>query len=150
MDTLDHKKIFHQAWEDPSATRYELPALDVNQVLAARYELGQPLVFTRTMLWDMEARKARRPDLFIPYVVAAGSAASWGEGDVFVRKSMQRLWLDPDTYGLIIEQTRLDHANQLVTFIGAAEHPGPDGEPLTATTEQPIFHVQHGVGGTEN
>jgi hypothetical protein len=150
MDTLDHEKIFRQAWDDPAATRYELPAVDVNQVLADRYELGEPLVFTRTMLWDMESRKARRPDLYIPYVVEPGSADSWGEGDVFVRKSMQRQWLDPDTYGLVLEQTRLDHTNQIVTFIGAAEHRGRDGEPLRAGTGQPIFHVEHSVGGTEN
>jgi hypothetical protein len=149
MDILDHEKIFLQAWEDPGATRYELAPVDVNQVLAERYELGRPLVFTRAMLWDMEVRKARRPDLFIPYVVAAGSAASWGDGDVFVRRSTQRQWLDPDTYGLVLEQTRLDHTNQLVTFIGAAELPGPDGETLRADAGQPIFHVQHSVGGTE-
>ena len=81
MGIEDHEKIFLQAWDDPANTRYELSGLDINQVLADRYELGQPLVFTRTMLWDMETRKARRPDLFIPYVVAAGSAQSWGEGD---------------------------------------------------------------------
>ena len=107
------------------------------------------LVFTRAMLWDLEARKARHPDVFIPYVVAAGSAAAWGDEDVFVRKSMQRLWLDPETYGLVLERTKLDHGNQIVTFIGAAEHPGPDGELLRATTDQPIFHVEHSVGGTE-
>jgi len=149
MDTVDHEKIFRRAWDDPGATRYELPPMDVNQVLADRYELGRSLVFTRTMLWDNEVRKARRPDLFIPYVVAAGSAESWGEGDVFVRRSMQRQWLEPDTYGLVLEQTRLDHANQIVTFIGVAEHPGSDGEVLRAGSGQPIFHVEHSVGGTE-
>jgi hypothetical protein len=149
MDILDHEKIFRQAWEDPAATRYELPPVDVNQVLAERYELGRPLVFTRAMLWDMEARKARRPDLFIPNVVATGSAESWGDGDVFVRRSTQRQWLEPDTYGLVLEQTRLDHTNQIVTFIGAAELPGPNGESLRADASQPIFHVEHSVGGTE-
>lgn len=149
MDVLDHAKVFQQAWEDPAATRYVLPDLDVNAVLAEHYELAEPVTLTRTMVWDMETRKARRPDLYIPYVVAEGSADAWGEGDVFVRKSMQRLWLEPQTYGLVLEQTRLDHANQIVTFIGAAEHPGPDGELLVAGTGQPIFHVEHSVGGTE-
>jgi hypothetical protein len=149
MDVLDHAKVFQQAWEDPAATRYVLPDIDVNAVLAERYELDRPVTVTRTMVWDMETRKARRPDLYIPYVVAEGSADSWGEGDVFVRKSMQRLWLEPQTYGLVLEQTRLDHTNQIVTFIGAAEHPGPDGELLVAGTGQPIFHVEHSVGGTE-
>lgn len=149
MTVLEHEKAFREAWKDPTATRYELTPLDVNKVLADSYLLGEPLVFTRAMLWDMEARKARHPDVFIPYVVSAGSAAAWGDEDVFVRKSMQRLWLDPETYGLVLEQTKLDHGNQIVTFIGAAEHPGPDGELLRATTDQPIFHVEHSVGGTE-
>ena len=149
MMPLDHEMIFRRAWEDPAATRYELPAVDVNQALADRYDLGRPLAFTRTLLWDLEARKARRPDLFIPYVVAPGSAESWGEGDVFVRRSMQRLWLEPDTYWLVLEQTRLDHTNQIVTFIGAAEVPARDGTPLRAGTAQPLFHVEHSVGGAE-
>jgi hypothetical protein len=151
MQALDHVKIFREAWEEPGATRAELPPVDVNEVLAACYELGQPLEFTRTMLWDMETRKARRPDLFIPYVVAAGSAASWDTGeDTIDRKSAQRLWLDRDTYGLVLEHAHLDHLNQIVTFIGAAEFRGPDGALLTATTAQPLFHVEHSVGGTED
>lgn len=149
MTVLWHEKVFRDAWEDPSATRYELTPLDVNKVLADRYLLGEPLAFTRAMLWDLEVRKARHPDVFIPHVVAVGSVAAWGDGDVFVRRSMQRLWLAPETYGLVLEQTKLDHANQIVTFIGAAEQPGPDGEFLHATTDQPIFHVEHSVGGTE-
>jgi hypothetical protein len=149
MTALKHEKVFRGAWEDPTATRYELTPLEVNKVLADSYVLGEPLAFTRAMLWDMVARKARHPDVFIPYVVAAGSAAAWGDEDVFVRKSMQRLWLDPETYGLVLEQTKLDHSEQIATFIGAAEHPGPDGELLSATTDQPIFHVEHSVGGTE-
>src|SRR5690349_21166871 len=102
------------------------------------------------MLWDMETRKARRPDLFIPTVVAAGSAASWDTGeDTVDRRSEQRLWLDRDTYGLVLEHAHLDHRGQIVTFIGATELRGPDGALLTATTAQPIFHVEHSVGGTE-
>lgn len=150
MAVLEHERAFHEAWNDPAATRYELTPLDVNKVLADRYILGTPLVFTRAMLWDLEVRKARHPDVFIPYVVAAGSAAAWGDGDVFVRRSTQRLWLAPETSGPVLEQTKLDNDNQVVTFIGAAELPGPDGELLRATTQQPIFHVEHSVGGTEN
>ncbi|WP_344315563.1 hypothetical protein [Fodinicola feengrottensis] len=37
-------------------------------------------MFTRDMLWDLETRKARHPDVFIPYVLATGSAAAWGDG----------------------------------------------------------------------
>lgn len=150
MSTLDHEKAFEQAWDDPANTRYELPPVDVNQVLAERYELGEPLVVTRAMVWDMEVRKARHPDVFIPYVVTEGSADAWGGDGTFVRRSRQRLWLTPAEYGLVLEQTYLNHAEQKVTFIGAAEHPGRDGELLRAGTGQPIFHVEHSVAGEED
>ncbi|MGH8079141.1 MAG: hypothetical protein ACREP7_01110 [Lysobacter sp.] len=150
---VNHPSAFAQAWADPRHTRFELPPVDVNRILAERYELAAPVRITRTMLWDMEARKARRPDVYIPYVVEAGSASVWaerprvGDVDVFVRQSRQRLWLQPERYELILEQTRLDHARQSVTFIGAAEYPGADGATLHAGASQPIFHVVHGVGG---
>ncbi|TDV42602.1 hypothetical protein [Actinophytocola oryzae] len=149
MTALKHEDLFREAWHDPTSTRYELSPLDVNKVLEDRYVLDEPLVFTRAMLWDLETRKARHPDVFIPGVVAAGSAAAWGNEDVFARKSTQRLWLAPETYGLVLEQTKLDHDAQTVTFIGTTEHRGPDGDLLRATTAQPIFHVEHSVGGTE-
>ncbi|WP_309112823.1 hypothetical protein [Saccharothrix sp.] len=146
----DYAATFEQTWADPANTRYELPPVDVNRTLAERYELSEPLVFTQDMLWDMEVRKARRPDLFIPTVVAAGSADSWGEGDTFVRRSMQRSWTAPEEYTLVLERTHVDHATRMVTFLGTPEHPGPDGELLRAGDLQPIFHVQHGAGGTQD
>ncbi|QWP75396.1 hypothetical protein J5226_17455 [Lysobacter sp. K5869] len=152
---VDHEPVFAQAWNAPGHTRFEIPPVDVNRILAERYELERPLQLTRTQLWEMETRKARRPDLYIPYVVEPGSAAVWddrGERDRverFVRKSRQRLWLQPERHELILEQTRVDHAQQKVTFIGASEYPGPDGATLTAGASQPIFHVIHGVGGDE-
>ncbi len=75
---LDHEGEFRRAWDDHSNTRFELPAVDVNRVLAEHYRTGEPLTFTRTMLWDMEVRKAWRPDRYIPSVVREGSAHTWG------------------------------------------------------------------------
>lgn len=153
---VDHVPAFAQAWNEPANTRFELPPVDVNRILAERYDLARPLRLSRSQLWEMEARKARRPDVYIPYVVEQGSAAVWadqGERDRverFVRKSRQRLWLQPDRYELILEQTRVDHAQQQVTFIGASQYPGPDGAVLEAGSGQPIFHVIHGVGGEES
>ena len=37
------------------------------------------------------------------------------------RSSQQRLWLEPEEYGLVLEQVRLKSTQQKVTFIGAAE-----------------------------
>src|SRR6266571_2765533 len=64
---------FARAWDTPGHTRCRLPDTDVNLVLAARYATGEPLTFTRGMLWDMETRKAARPGTYIPFVVRAGS-----------------------------------------------------------------------------
>ncbi|MEH6413509.1 hypothetical protein [Pseudomonas sp. CGJS7] len=153
--SVDHEPVFEQAWNDPSNTRFEIPPVDVNRILAERYDLERPLRLTRSQLWEMEARKARRPDLYIPYVVEQGSAAVWADSpesaqvERFVRKSRQRLWLQPDRYELILEQTRVDHARQRVTFIGASEYPGADGTVLKAGDSQPIFHVIHAVAGRQ-
>ena len=44
---------------------------------------------------------------------------------------------------------RVNPDNGKVTFIGSAELPGPDVTVLHATTEQPLFHVEHVAGGAE-
>ncbi|HEY3034902.1 MAG TPA: hypothetical protein VGJ54_09610, partial [Streptosporangiaceae bacterium] len=98
---------FARAWDTPGHTRYQLPDSDVNQVLAARYTTGKPLAFTRGMLWDMEMRKAAHPGTYIPFVVRAGSDRSWnrhtGDGGEYLdRCSLQRLWLNPQRYELIL------------------------------------------------
>ena len=156
INQIDHVGEFERAWSDPSNTRCELPPVDVNRVLVERYVLSEPLTFTRTMLWDMEVRKAWGPGGYIPTVVREGSARAWGgrsaaDGtETFVRSSQQRPWLDPDQYGLVLEQVHLDHSQQKVTFIGAAELPDPDGNILRAGVEQPLFHVVHGGSGEES
>jgi len=139
----------------PGHTRYQLPDIDINQVLAARYTTGTPLTFTRSMLWDMEARKAAHPGSYIPYVVRPGSDRSWnrhdGDGGEYLdRCSMQRLWLTPHRYELILERAFLNHRKQKVTFLGVPELTGPDGTQLRAGTGQPLFHVEHSAGGGES
>lgn len=147
---------FESAWNDERYTRAELPPVDVNRVLAERYVTDGPLVFTRAMIWDMEVRKAGNPAAFIPYVVKEGTASAWvpgREGDElgneFVRQSQQRLWLRPEEYGLVLEEVSLHHERQLVTFIGRDAFPDAQGNALVAGTGQPLFHVQHGVAGTD-
>jgi hypothetical protein len=145
---------FARAWDTPGHTRYQLPDLDVNEVLAARYTTGKPLTVTRGMLWDMEVRKAAHPGTYIPFVVRAGSDRSWnrhdGDGGEYLdRCSMQRLWLGPERYELILERAFLNHHQQKVTFLGVPELAAADGTLLRAGTGQPLFHVEHSVGGTE-
>jgi hypothetical protein len=156
ISQLDHEGEFQRAWADPSNTRFELPPVDVNRVLDERYRTSKPLTFTRTMLWDMEVRKAWRPDLYISSVVLEGSAQTWGrhsaadETESFVRSSQQRLWLEPAEYGLVLEPVCLNASQQKVTFIGAAELSDGDGNILCAGTRQSLFHVEHSVGGDES
>ncbi len=123
ISQLNHEGEFQRAWADPSNTRIELPPVDVNRVLAEHYRTSELLTFTRTMLWDMEVRKASRPDRSIPSGVGEGSAHTWGQRSAadatesFVRSSQQRLWLEPAEYGLVLEQVCLNPTQQKVTYI---------------------------------
>ena len=152
---LNHEEEFERAWTEPGNTRIELSPVDVNRVLAGHYRTGEPLRFTRTMLWDMEVKKAFRPDLYIPSVVSEGSSSYWrrrgeaGGAESFVRCSRQRLWLEPSEHGLVLEQVFLNPARQSATFIGAAELLDGEGNLLRAGEEQPLFHVEHSVDGDE-
>ncbi|WP_433574778.1 hypothetical protein [Nocardia brasiliensis] len=152
----DFEDEFDLSWGNPHYTRFTWPAVDINTVLANHYRVDPPLRFTRTMLWDVEVRKAWRPDIYIPSVVREGSARSWPEqsysrSEGLARISEQRRWLAPDMYSLVLERARLDHDRQVITFLGAAEMRGPEGGLITAEPlHQPLFHVEHSVGGTEN
>ena len=155
MTQLNHEETFERAWTDPANTRIELPPVDVNRVLARHYRTSEPLRFTRTMLWDMEVKKAFRPDLYIPSVVSEGSSRCWrrqaeaGGAESFVRCSRQRLWLEPSEHGLVLEQVFLNPARQSATFVGAAELLDSDGNLLRTGEGQPLFHVEHSVDGGE-
>src|SRR5262249_31702204 len=121
---------------------------------AARNNTGRPLAFTRGMLWDMEVRKAAHPGSYIRYVVQAGSDRSWNQhdgdgGEYLDRCSMQRQWLHPERDQPILARAFLNHGEQKVTFLGVPELAGPDGTLLHAGTGQPLFHVEHSVGGSE-
>jgi len=152
---LNHEEEFERAWTDPRNTRIELPPVDINPVLARYYRTHEPLTFTRAMLWDMEVKKAFRPDLYIPSVVSQGSSRCWrrrpeaGGAESFLRCSRQRLRLKPSEFGLVLEQVLLDPARQSATFIGAAELLDSDGSLLRAGQKQPLFHVEHSVDGGE-
>jgi hypothetical protein len=87
---------FDAAWENPNHTRFTLPAVQVNSVLAEKYTTSSPIRLTRHMVWDMEQQKAWDPATFIPYVVSEGK--SWGRhrlrdgSERFFRSSEQRRW----------------------------------------------------------
>jgi hypothetical protein len=147
----NHAAEFERAWSDPANTAIDFPPVDVNQVLRERYVLDRDLVYTRRLLWDMEVRKAATPDLYIPSVVRPGSVSVWRSSPtVFTRASDQRLWLRPQTFGVVIEHVHLDEQRQSVYFIGTAEYRTPDSQTIRAGGEQPLFHVEHWVEGQED
>ncbi|MCI2423375.1 hypothetical protein MOQ72_38750 [Saccharopolyspora sp. K220] len=155
IESLDHEAVFEQAWAAPGTTSVELPPARVNDVLREHYDVRPPFAYTGAQLWDMEVRKAAAPDKYIPTVVKPGSAEKFpsvrhGRFEDFTRVSDQRLWADLDHYATIIEHVRLDHENRHAYFVGAERFEAPDGRVLTAGASQPIFHVEHSVGGPED
>ena len=74
FDTAERE--YNEAWNAPSNTRFELAPVDVNIVLKKRYRVSPEKTLTRTMIWDMETKKAWDPLSYIPYVVS--QARSWG------------------------------------------------------------------------
>jgi hypothetical protein len=146
-------QAYAQAWNDPAHTRFELPPVNVNKVLRDRYQMEPHHHLTGTMIWDMETKKAWDPLSFIPYVVSEGS--SWGRHSLqdgasrFCRASMQRGWIRPDS-GRVLEDVYVSDAEQAIYFLGRERMIATDESELRASEFQPIFHVHHGVGGTED
>jgi hypothetical protein len=146
------RNAYRAAWANPAYTRFELPPLNVNKVLRDRYRMEPQRPVTRTEIWDMESRKAWDPRTFIPYVVS--EARSYGreklaDGYRFCRASMQKGWI-VDGYGRVLEDTYISDAEQAVFFMGRERMPGENGEELATGALQPVFHVEHAAGGSED
>ena len=88
-------------------------------------------------------------------MIRPGTARSWGRHELpngdeaFIRISEQRQWLQPEKYATVIEACYLNHKEQRVTFIGLPEVVDDEGSTIIASPDQPLFHVDHGVSGTE-
>jgi hypothetical protein len=147
------EREYDDAWTNPSNTRFELPAVNVNGVLRERYTATPEKNLTRAMIWDMETKKAWDPRSYIPYVVSEGH--SWGMttlGDGcrrFSRSSMQRGWIVPSE-GRVLEDVFVSDTKQAIYFFGRARMSGESGSELEASSFQPVFHVRHAVGGSDD
>jgi hypothetical protein len=141
---------FETAWENPNHTRFTLPAVDVNSVLAKKYATSASVKITRDMVWDMELQKAWDPLTFIPYVVS--ERASWGRrrlqdgNEHFFRSSEQLGWITK-ARGTVLEEVFVDHSGLRILFLGR-ESMKVDGRVLKASNFQPLFHVEHAAGGS--
>jgi hypothetical protein len=69
VDRLDHGEAFEHAWSDPAHTRFELPPVDVNRMLAdlpgpdggvLRADRGQPLFHVEHSVGGEEGRPLNR------------------------------------------------------------------------------------------
>ena len=142
---------FESAWNNPRFTQIELPAVQVNRVLSEKYTASPAVDLSRSMVWDMETKKAWDPLTYIPYVVSEGG--SWGRhhlaSDIerWSRSSIQESWLNVGR-GRVLEDVFVDHVRQKVLFMGRAQLPREDVV-LQADAYQPLFHVEHAAGGTE-
>ena len=147
------REEFDLACNNPDHTLVETAPVDVNALLQTYYSASEPIHLTKTMLWDAEAKKAWGPMTYIPGVVREGS--SWGRKplengeECFLRESQQLAWR-ADSYGPVLEEVYLSPKEQTVLFLGRAEFRRDDGSALQAGIHQPLFHVEHAVGGTDS
>jgi hypothetical protein len=150
----DAEREYREAWAKAVHTRFEFPPVDVNKVVRERYHASPQRRVTRANLWDMETKKAWDAMSYLPYV--ASEAHSWGRhtladgAERWCRASMQRGWIKPNEYGQVVEDIFVSHAKQTIYFFGRARMTEPNGNELIASAFQPLFHVMHGVGGTDN
>lgn len=145
------EREYRSAWKDTSHTRFELPPVNVNKILRDHYRMSPERTLTRTMIWDMEKKKAWDPRTYIPYVVSEGR--SWGrralpDGERFCRSSLQRGWVVPER-GRVLEDVYVNEKQQAIFFLGCQRMTEDGGNELEASEFQPIFHVEHAVGGIE-
>ncbi|MBX2797918.1 MAG: cupin domain-containing protein [Myxococcales bacterium] len=141
---------FSEVYDRVGSTRFVAPEIDLNAALRAT---GQPQRLTRWTAWDAEVRKALDPDVYLPSRFA--SSTVWGEDLVdtattsFLRHSRQRSWVD-GAWVSVVERVTLDPVQQRIWFVGLRQAVGPDGRTVRATSEQPLFVVEHGVEGTDD
>jgi hypothetical protein len=150
FDSAEHE--YNEAWSAPSSTRFELPPVDVNKVLKERYRISPERTLTRAKIWDMETKKAWDPLTYIPYVVS--QARSWDRTTLrdgttrFCRSSLQRGWITSKE-GRVLEDVFVSDAKQTIYFLGRPRMVEESGKALVASSFQPLFHVRHAVGGSE-
>ncbi len=144
---------FERAWSAPRHTPIKLAPLDVNRVVAASYVTSAPTTMTTAQLWDNELKKAWDPVTYIPTPVRSSTTFGHRQlpdgAETFVRLSEQRVWLSPSEYGPVLELVVVNHRERRVTFLGAREARRDDGTLVHIEPAQPLFHVEHAVGGSE-
>ena len=73
--------------------------------------------------------------------------ARW-HGPVFCRSSLQRGWITSQE-GRVLEDVFVSDPRQTIYFLGRPQMVEDTGDTLVASPFQPLFHVRHAVGGSE-
>ncbi|KAJ5559036.1 hypothetical protein N7535_009096 [Penicillium sp. DV-2018c] len=150
----DYESVLEAAFADEKNTAIDLPKADVNEIIRASYDVDEDFTYTARQLWDMEVKKAHHPDKYLSHIVRPGSLKIFhnerqGSLEYFTRVSDQRIWTNPSKYATVIEHVCLDHDAHRAFFLGAAQTELPSGEIIRSGIEQPLFHVEHSVEGSE-
>lgn len=144
---------FDRAWSDPRHTPFEMSPLDVNRRVAANYVTSRPTTITATQLWDNELKKAWDPASYLPSAIRSSTTFGYRKlpdgAETFVRLTEQRRWRNPSEYGPVLELVVINHDRRRVTFLGALEARRDDGTLIRLEPAQPLFDVEHAVGGSE-
>ncbi|MBP6986069.1 MAG: hypothetical protein KBB83_05700 [Alphaproteobacteria bacterium] len=140
---------FEGAWNNPDFTHYEAIVADVNKLIALETDVNlNKHRLTGEQLWDAEKKKAWDPQTYIPHAVIKGESydrSQPNEDEVtFKRRSEQRSWLDPNVIVPVLEEVHIFEKLRKAVFLGRAVD---DADSIKG---QPIFHVEHSVGGSED
>lgn len=135
---------FEEAWQNQLYTHYVAPAADINHIFVQQSdEYLKKFKLTGTQLWEAEKKKAWDPKTYIPHVVSVGESfekSDLGDEITFMRRSLQKSWLDPEVIVPVLEEVHVFERDRKVIFLGRTPN---------NSTEQSLFHVEHSVGGTE-
>jgi hypothetical protein len=66
----------------------------------------------------------------------------------FCGSSLQRGWITSEE-GRVLEDVFVSDAKRTIYFLGRPQMVEESGNTLVASPFQPLFHVRHGVGGSE-
>ncbi|MCE7011098.1 hypothetical protein LWC34_51090 [Kibdelosporangium philippinense] len=146
----DYAAEFDRDWTAAENTPVEFPPMDVNALIKQHFRLGRELVASKSMLWDLLVRQAHAMDIYVPCRIKPGSMRTFStEESDFIRVSDQPVWTDDTRYTQVIQRVFVDNDRRAVLHLGTGHMTTPDGEYLWAGADQPLYHIEWVVTGTE-
>jgi hypothetical protein len=147
------KQEFRRAWDEPRHTRFRFPPVNVNRVLNDRYRMVPEVQITGSMLWDLQYKKAQDPVAYMRHLVLQARCWGWSlakdHSERFFISTLQHGLVVP-RQGLVMNDVFVSHAERRIIFLGRSRLHAQNGIELMASTFQPLFHVDRGVGGADD